>query len=116
MQNGSVRVRRSGDYGVVGKWITFSSTESQTFSVQVGLSHTDTHKSLTDIKDTLTIGASFSARINEVIAKETVTVDVKNEFMMDFQNSLTDTMVMSEQKTWSTSCTEQPDAPGTALH
>ena len=112
----SVRVRRHSSYGVVGKWVAHEATEDQEFAVTIGLSRTDTKKSLWEVKDTLTIGASYSAGVNFFnLEKESVTVDVKNEFMVDFQHSLTETMVFSETKTWKTGCHEKHDDPGTAL-
>jgi len=112
----SVRIRRHSSYGAVGKWVAWGATQDQTLKITIGLKSTDTKKSLTEIKDTLTIGASYSAGVNFFnLAKESVTVDVKNEFMVDFQNSLTETMEFSETITWETGCTEQNDAPGTFL-
>ena len=111
-----MRIRRHSSYGVVGKWVAWGATQDQTLKITIGLKSTDTKKSLTEIKDTLTIGASYSAGVNFFnLAKESVTVDVKNEFMVDYQHSLTETMVFSETKTWKTGCTEHHDAPGTAL-
>ena len=85
-----MRVRRQSYYGAVGKWVAYEATETQTFSITIGLSRTDTRKSLWEVKDTLTVGASYSAGVNFFnLENESVTVDVKNEFMVDFQHSLT---------------------------
>lgn len=88
-----MRVRRGSSYGVVGRWVAYDATETQKFTVTVGLSRTDTSTSLMDVKDTLTIGASLSASVEEIVSEESVTVDVQNEFMIDFQQSLSKTML-----------------------